>query len=56
MSLHPQEFDEDGYPVCSECGACYENHGLGTACNECRHRDLIECEADYMEHEFTLTP
>ena len=48
MEILPQEYDEEGHPVCACCGACYNNMGLGSACDECRHDFLIECEHDYL--------
>ena len=45
--VFPQEYDEDGCPVCCDCQNIYVNVGQGMACEACRARDLIECEHDY---------
>ena len=43
-----QTVDEDGYPVCSQCGCCVmPNRGEGTLCSMCAHEFLMHCEADY---------
>ena len=43
-----QTVDEEGHPVCSNCGACAEiNRGQGTLCPQCVHDDIMESEHDH---------
>lgn len=45
---HRQAYDEEGHPVCSQCGASgYVNTGEGMACHQCREEFLRECELDH---------
>lgn len=44
----PQTVDEEGLPVCSQCGACAAiNRGQGTLCPQCVHDDIMESKHDH---------